>query len=289
MRLKTKHFQEQQLKMNKDLRKSKSKTKLPQAGDKAYEQIPKKILAANAGRNLNTKSSAERKRDPETQNTVDNQDTEYNENDSIDGFPSNKHIEFKEEDKEAVEVTPQRRPRKGARTNRYQDEERKGFEYGDGGNTHDILQSNFTQYKSKVGRLQDAHRQNRDKSDQIQTNKERLKDQLQQIQRQKEKLIRNREQSMGRLEKLKNDPVDPTDPYSPQQITGKLKQKVEGDRASKIQSSLSFYGPPPPKESVRTSYDVNRTSQADMKQLLKNFQNSSQLLNLSVDSNTGKS
>jgi hypothetical protein len=101
--------------------------------------MPKKILAGNAGRNQNTRSSAERKRDPETQNTVENQETECNENESIDGFPSNKHIDFKEEDKEAVEVIPPRRPRKGARTNRYQDEERKGLEYEDEGNTQDIL------------------------------------------------------------------------------------------------------------------------------------------------------
>ena len=65
---------------------------------------------------------------------------------------------------------------------------------------------------------------------------------------------------MGRLEKLKNDPIQPDDAYSPQKITSKLTQKVIEDRASKIHSALSFYGPPLPKESVRSSYDVTKTS-----------------------------
>lgn len=59
---------------------------------------------------------------------MENQETEYNENESIDGFPSNKYHEFYEEDNEATEVIPQRRPKRAARTNRYNEEERKGLQ-----------------------------------------------------------------------------------------------------------------------------------------------------------------
>lgn len=76
---------------------------------------------------------------------------------------------------------------------------------------------------------------------------------------------------MGRLERLKNDPTQPEDAYTPNRITSRLNEKAFEDRAAKIHSALSSYGPSQPKESVRSSYDVNQASQADMKKLLKNF------------------